>query len=252
MGSFENSGFLGPITLLDQSEVAQITCAIKDVIADHPEFGPLSKFSERTGTSRENYFSRIGQKFRWFKSLHDVCKPVAALAANPLILERVKEILNHHSVSLWGAAAVIREPNAKHRWHVDVEARCWKSINVWIALENVTPDCSLQVIQSSHKLDTSPQELAQSQGLNLNSSADVLRAAQSMNMDAKTMTFAVHPGQFYLFDGNLWHGSANQTSKTRLALLLQYSHPDADIRIPRTFSIPPKWHDLKPPSLVLE
>jgi quercetin dioxygenase-like cupin family protein len=60
----------------------------------------------------------------------------------------------------------------------------------------------------------------------------VLSWARARDPLAKIVQLDISDGEAVIFDGRLWHGSHNISSKERIALLLQYAAADMPIRIP--------------------
>jgi ectoine hydroxylase-related dioxygenase (phytanoyl-CoA dioxygenase family) len=244
--TYRETGVLGPFPLLDDSGVERLMAAYRAVSRERVEFGPFAGLKSKGIRSIEEYFSKVGTEYAWFKSLHTACEPVRELAGSALIVERARSILGP-ALMLWGSEIVMKEPAQIHRWHVDVETRRWPSMNVWIGLENVNRNCSLKIIPGSHRYAESPQELETKIGLNIKDDDDVLRAARRFDPAAQILVMDLKPGEFYMFEGSTWHGSDNTTDKIRSALLFQYSMPMVEPKIPISFGIPTQWHDYSPP-----
>jgi hypothetical protein len=186
-----------------------------------------------------------GGPLRWIKSLHASSRTLYDLAASPSLLDKVEVVLGP-DVVLWGSEVITRSPGFIHRWHVDLEHLEWEGVTVWLALRNVTSGSSLSVITGSHHLACSPQQLAESEGLDLRDDAAVLGAAQRFAPHSELVRTAVRPGEFIVFAGRLWHGSRNDTADTRTALILQYAPPSSLVKIPMTFDLRPRWRDERP------
>ena len=68
---------------------------------------------------------------------------------------------------------------------------------------------------------------------------------------SELITMDLKPGEFFLFDGRLWHGSRNRGWRSRSAIIAQYARPDARIAIPLSFDRPVRWHSYQPPCLLV-
>jgi hypothetical protein len=81
--------------------------------------------------------------------------------------------------------------------------------------------------------------------------ASALAAAKAQALEAKVVRVPVRPGEFFLFHGQLWHGSHNTGDNTRIAMIIHYSRPDARVRIPLNFDDPVRWHPWQPPCVMV-
>ena len=222
LATYESEGFLGPYPLLDAAE-------IDAVLHDH----------------RETFRS-----VPWYKSLHVYDSACYRAAARPEILDRLTPILGP-DVLLWATQVMVKPPSQNHRWHVDIETLAWRSVNVWVALKNVTLQSTIQLVPRSHHFGPCPQDLERSEQLDLGDGDAILQAARRFDPDAELVSIDLRPGEFVIFDGLLWHGSENTTDATRSALLTQYSPTDVDTRIPATFEPPIEWKTERPACVVV-
>jgi len=235
LAAFAGNGWAGPFPLLSARDVEMVGEAREASLH-------LFRTEAETGWCRapDAFVERA-----WFKSLHARVPLFAEIAAHPAIVNRVKQLLGD-DVMLWGTSITVREPGRVHRWHVDVEHRMWRGVTAFIGLQNTTLESTLKVIGGSHRFAAMPQELR------VNSDADALAAAKRLGLrDASITEIDLQAGDFFIFDGLLWHGSQNRGATTRLAMLTQYARPNVRVAIPIRWDHPIRWHPSRPPCLMV-
>jgi len=242
--TYEDMGLLGPYEVLSIAERRALLGDLLNLIAEKPEFGP-----EDTGYDISEYFNRLGDDTPWFKSTHMYSKAVRKLASSPRILERVSSILGK-DLMLWGAQVIFQKPKVKHKWHIDAESVRWPTVNVWVALQNVTKRSTVSVLTGSHEIESGPRILKE-HNEGGRGDEELLSKAQALNPSCELKALLVKNGGFYMFNGKCWHSSCNDTNETRATLLFQYSPPSAEILIPRSFSSHIEWHSYKPPCILV-
>ncbi len=203
--SFARTGVVGPLRVLPAEETPQLLAALRDAEA------PLD-WMKGWAASSEAYY-RIG--------------------TNPTLLDVIGELLGS-DVMLCGANLIERDPGQDHEWHIDVHlAQAGGSaVTVWIGLENTTPETSLDVVPGSHRIGTSPQEIAVSRGTTIGKGNDrVLGWAQEHDPEASVVRVGATDGEAVIIDASVWHGSLHAGDTTRVALLLHYATPDKPVRL---------------------
>ena len=208
--SFASDGYAGPIRLIDRDQ-----CRF---LARH--------------LARTEGHSTPG----WKKGRAAVDGLLARIAAHPAMLALITPLLGE-DIILWGASAVRRKPGWGHAWHVDAESagRQGRFVSAWIGIENVTPKSGLRLIAGSHLCGRTVQQAQSEAGLQRGDATDeqVLGWARAGNRAARLAVPATQDGDVVLFDGRLWHGSANQLEQgERVALLLQFASAETAVRIP--------------------
>ena len=167
------------------------------------------------------------------KDLAATSRLVYEIATDERLLRAVTAALGE-DVMIWGAAIIERRPGEVHPWHTDIEtaAAAGGTCSVWIGLENVTRASALSVAPCSHRFGVPFQEMAARKGKRRGEASDAEVAAWAAELDRRSGTVALdlRVGEALLFDGRLWHGSANTGDATRTALLLQYATPTTPIR----------------------
>src|SRR5262249_10638993 len=125
---------------------------------------------------------------------------------------------------------------------VDIEHLEWQGISVFIGLNGISADSSLDVIDGSHRWDRTPQQM----GITFDDG--LARAGIPASSVSRV---ALSEGEFFLFHWRLWFCSCNRSNRTRLELLLQYARPESVIKIPITWDPPIQWHPYPPPCVLI-
>jgi ectoine hydroxylase-related dioxygenase (phytanoyl-CoA dioxygenase family) len=166
------------------------------------------------------------------------------VACHHAIVSRVASILGP-DVLAWGLTLTRSIPSGVHRWHVDIEHLRWPGVSVYIGLVNNDQDSTLKVLSGSHRMPERPQAYG------VEDDGGALAAVQPAEPEAEIVRMPTGPGQFFLFDGRLWHGSHNTGPNIRLAMIIHYSRPDVRVQIPLNFSDPIHWHESRPPCVLV-
>jgi ectoine hydroxylase-related dioxygenase (phytanoyl-CoA dioxygenase family) len=185
----------------------------------------------------------------WYKALHEFDSACTRAATDSAVVDRITPILGS-DVLLWSTQMMRKRPGESHRWHADIEAYEWSTVNGWMGLQNTNEDACLLVIPGSHRYGQMPQDHL-SEGVDLNDADSVLAAARQHDPTATVVPLVAKPGEMVLFDGRMWHGSVNRTSGNRYALLTQYSACSANVRIPASYERPARWREQLPPCLLV-
>jgi Phytanoyl-CoA dioxygenase (PhyH) len=231
---FDEDGWVGNYPLLTRDGIAELFRSRRRG----------ARHFLRKELERHSQDDLIFDRRPWFKSMHAYLPAYCRLALHPAIVARVASILGPDVIA-WGVATSTRRPGQRHRWHVDVEHRRWPGVSVFIALRNVARGSSLKVISGSHRVDNPPGPSG------LTSDEQVLAACRKSRPASELVTVELREGEFFIFDGRLWHGSHNRTLRTRTALIAQYARPDAEIAIPLNYDEPIRWHSHRPPCILV-
>ena len=234
LAKFRTEGWAGPFPFLTQRGSDQAEKIYRRIYRKFksPERGDLQKpgaFSERP----------------WSKSMHAYVPEFYDLAAHPAVTDKVADILGP-DLMVWSLTLNLYRPGERHRWHVDIEHKKWKGVTVFLGLRNITERSTLKVISRSHRMGSMPQEL----GIDEDGSA--LAACRSVEKEALLTAIPLREGEFFIFDGLLWHGSRNETFRTRGAMIIQYSRPDQPIALPMNTTPPVQWHPTPPPCVLVK
>jgi ectoine hydroxylase-related dioxygenase (phytanoyl-CoA dioxygenase family) len=232
---FESKGWIGSYPLLKTTEANDLS-SLYDSYRDKFVTGKeISSFS-----TNEKFINKP-----WFKSLHAVIPSFYNLATHPKIVSKVCSILGEN-VILWGTSVTVREPGQTHRWHIDVEHKRWKGLSVFIGLSGSSSLSTLKVVSGSHKIECDSNFFS-----NTPDDVEVLNYSLKYNKSSKIETIDINEGDFFLFDGLLWHGSENKSNLKRYAVIAQYSTPDSKIEVPLNWNEPIRWANCNPPCVLV-
>lgn len=197
------------------------------------------------------YDSYIPKKhYTWTKSIHEKSIEVKKLATNENILKKIKNIIGK-DILLWGSCFIRQEPGNQHSWHCDLEYENWNGITIWMGLKNLSEKTSLSIITHSHTLGTFPQKLAE-KNINLEDDSEVLNEAKKINPNCQLKTFNLSEGEVVIWSGRVWHKTINLSKKARESIILQYSSPENDIKIPEKYDYKNmRWLQDQPPCLLI-
>jgi non-heme Fe2+,alpha-ketoglutarate-dependent halogenase len=234
MAQFERDGWVGTFPLLTAE-------GVKCVFRCQQKVGPHFAWRD-LGTSAGD--SEAFVKRPWPKSMHAYVPTFYEVASHPAIVSRMQSILGPDIIA-WGVSTAIRQPGQTHRWHVDVEHHRWPGVSVFLGLTNISPESTLKVVSRSHRIDALPQTIG------VSNDEAALAAARRYDPRSELVTVDMSEGEFFIFHGRLWHGSHNGSRHVRMALIAQYSRPDAEIAIPLNWDGPIQWHPYRPPCVLV-
>ncbi len=232
---FQQDGWVGSYSLLGPQEIDRL-CRLR-AASIHKFTGP----NALAAVSGADEFARKP----WYKSMHAYLPDYYDIACHPDIVGRVVSLLGPDLIA-WGLTLIRAVPGRIHRWHVDIEHRHWEGVSVFLGLANMDTHSTLKVIEGSHRVKALPQ--THRLGDDDERAVGLVRAEVPQ---ARALRVPLQPGEFFIFDGQLWHGSHNTGDQTRIALISHYSRPDARVRIPRGFNEPMQWYDFSPPCVLV-
>lgn len=232
---FRRRGWVGRYPLLTTADVAQVH-RVRDQVVDG-----FTLPEQLARATQPDAFERRP----WFKSMHAHVPLFHDIARHPAIVGRVASLLGP-DVMVWGLVTIRSWPGKLHRWHVDVENLRWPGVNAYIGLTDIDERSTLKVVEGTHRIGRPPQAF----GVDKDDGV-ALAAARQQVPDSRVTTVPLSPGEFSLFDGLLWHGSHNTGERERLAMIVHYARPDADVRVPLNFDEPIRWHPTRPPCVMV-
>jgi hypothetical protein len=232
--SFAQRGWAGPYPLLSSEGVAWACQSYKNA---HIRF-------RRRNLLRTLYQSDAFSRTPWHKSMHAYLPSFCEIASHPAIVTRVASVLGPDVIA-WGVGMSRVRPGQRHRWHVDVEHVRWPGVTIFLGLKNTSLASSLKVICGSHRIAQVPQAIG------VDDDTGALTTCKRLDPDCELVTVKVKEGEFFLFDGRLWHSSHNTRWKWRSAIIAQYARPDAAIAIPLNYDQPIRWHSQQPPCVLV-
>lgn len=164
----------------------------------------------------------------WHKSMHAYLPSFCEIASHPAIVSRIVSVLGRDVIA-WGVGISTVRPGQRHRWHVDVERQRWPGVTIFLGLKDISQKSSMKVISGSHRIAPSPQMIG------VDDDVDALATSRRLDPRSELVTVAIKEGEFFIFDGRLWHGTHNTSWKWRSAVIAQYARPDAPIAIPLNY-----------------
>jgi hypothetical protein len=223
---FERTGYLGPFDLFtDEKERSQWLKRCKAGLSNQLLPHPLAR--------------------------HAAVKAMAQLGMHPAFVQPLTELIGP-DVIMWGSAVIAQAPGNSKSFHLDAEFTLAEGASVWLGLKNVVSHKTLSVIEGSHLVPISPQELKHYEGLDGNNHRSVLQAAQQYRPSCRLVNLDVNDGQFIIFHGRLWHATANVSTSHRYALNFRYAKASSPIRISGEGDLPHvKWRKLRTPCLMI-
>ncbi len=228
---FRRTGWVGRYPLLTAEDVSRVH-RVRDQVVDG-----FTLPEQLARATQPDAFERRP----WFKSMHAHVPLFHDIASHPAIVGRVASLLGP-DVMVWGQVTIRSWPGKQHRWHVDVENLRWPGVNAYIGLTNMDGHSALKVVEGTHRIGRPPQAFGVDKD-----DAVALAEARKQVPDSRIAAVPITPGEFFLFDGLLWHGSHNTGGLERLAMIVHYARPDADVRVPLNFDEPIQWHPTRPP-----
>ena len=228
---FGRNGWVGPFDLCAADEAARLAGVCE---------AALQRFDR---LEHEAAVDPAAGPAPWRKSLHTQVAALYDLSIDPSIVDRVCSILGP-DVLAWGALPKVAAPGNRHRWHVDIEHTAWTGVSAFVGLAGMSMETSLTLVSGSHRVTSTPQDLG------LDDDEAVAGHCRGAAQPGDLVTLLVREGQFFLFDGRLWHGSHNTSDRTRISIILQYCDPSARVRRPLAWSQPLAWADTPAPCVL--
>ena len=122
----------------------------------------------------------------------------------------------------------------------------WDGIMILADLKNLSSRSSVLVMSYTHEVCSFPTFFSDNTS-NKGSNQQVLDAAKKLDSRCELKTFCLEVGEFIVWSGKAWHATINESNLIRHSIILQYCSPDANVRIPITYTYPNKqWSIVKP------
>ena len=201
---YRSEGWLSPLDVLSDTEVATARTELEAFEAEH---GPFDSRPER---------SRAYLPFTW----------VDEIMRNQVLVDMVEDLIGP-DILCWNAIFWIKEPGAASfvGWHQD--ATYWgldnrELVTVWLALSDATEQAGcMSVLPGSHRLTLSHDETYDPDNL-------LTRGQHIDDIDpSDTISMPLRPGQASFHNVATAHGSGpNHTDDRRIGLSLHYMPTD--------------------------
>lgn len=214
---YEVQGFLGPFTLCPPAQMADLRRRLDGAI---------------DGESRqETIASQVAPRHdahRPLRALYDrhlTDATVYALAAHPHIVALARRLLGEHLL-LWRTTFWVKEHNGRRlEWHQDTYKDegfgSFANLNAWIAIDEATEQNAVRLVPGTQR-SILGREIFQAADY-----VEALRATEELPAPpvagAEPVTMALQPGQFFVFDGRVLHGSPpNDSARRRAGLVTRF------------------------------
>jgi non-haem Fe2+, alpha-ketoglutarate-dependent halogenase len=211
---FERDGYLCPIRVLDDGEVARFLISYLEYSADNQ-----SRLDELPAN----------QKYKVLSETHFVLPWVYEIVTHPLVLDAVEGLLGPNLLA-WNSNWFTKMPGEKSfvSWHQD--GTYWKLspptvVTAWVALSPSAPSNGcMRVMPGTHTRSMLPQretyipDNALSRGQEIAVEVD----------EQKAVDLSLRPGEMSLHHIWIIHGSNANTSKDmpRIGIAIRYTRPE--------------------------
>lgn len=212
---FMANGYLGPVTLCTPGEMAAIKGNHLDPLID-------GSAEEETIASQVNPSKGHAKPLLTVYDRHLTHAAVFGLVAHPEIVKWA-EILLARDILLWRSTFWIKQPGGRRlEWHQDTYKTegfgSFPNLNAWIAVDEATVDNAVQLIPGSHR-QIIPRETFADPAYVAGLTRDEALPPPPVPHD-RIVTMALQPGQCFLFDGRVLHGSHPNLGDRRRAGLV--------------------------------
>lgn len=200
---FHDNGYAGPFTLCDEGAMARLRPVVeRDVLTDD-----------------EQVLAR-----------HIDSGPIWSLCSHPAVVNRIASLLGR-DLLVWSSAIFTKPPGAKGiPWHQDIAY--WHlepgvTVSAWMAIDPARVENScVRVIPGSHR--------AILPKVKVDGWAFKRMADPTLFDESTAVPMELAPGQFFIFNERLLHGSAPNTSgERRLGLSVRYTVPFVKVNYDR-------------------
>lgn len=206
------AGYLFPLTVLSEDEVAHYHGQLTDIEREHPPGLPQPLGS----------YLRIQS--------HCVLPMAAQLATHPTVLNAVESILGP-DLMIWGAEFFIKEAKSDSVVSMHQDLTYWgfgetsDQVTAWIALTPSTVESGcMDLVYGSHKNPILPHT-------DTHADNNLLSRGQEINVDVSDSDrthVILQPGQMSLHHGLAIHGSQpNRSEQRRIGFAIRYVNPSA-------------------------
>jgi ectoine hydroxylase-related dioxygenase (phytanoyl-CoA dioxygenase family) len=208
---YEVQGFLGPFTLCPPAQMADLRRRLDGAIdGESRQEAIASQVAPRHDAHRP---------LRALYDRHLTDATVYALAAHPHIVALATRLLGENLL-LWRTTFWIKEPHGRRlEWHQDTYKDegfgSFANLNAWIAIDEATERNGVRLVPGTQHsiIGRDPFQAADY--------VEALRATEDLPAPpvpgAELVTMALQPGQFFVFDGRVLHGSPPNNSAQRRA-----------------------------------
>ncbi len=245
---YRTDGYISPIQVLSQDEVAILREAIDEHLAgkidsEQYELTDYARIRRVPGPDGTMLFEYEGDDddadtsetskrstFPFLFNLWKVDERFAAIGRNPVIAGIARQLIGCDEVLLFEDNSVIKRPHTSLLpWHQDYSY--WPleepaAVTAWIAIDHITEENgAMQVVPRSHELgERLPVRFGSSTAFMQESRPDIPEVPQDPASEGRPiLSYGLQPGQCGFHHPLLWHASSpNTTARPRTAFVLRY------------------------------
>jgi ectoine hydroxylase-related dioxygenase (phytanoyl-CoA dioxygenase family) len=164
------------------------------------------------------------------------------LAEDKGIIDQVRRVIGD-DVIVWSMSDFSKGMDSIQPWHTDIEPydRCYgKNVQIWLAVDGVSKNATLQVMTGSHRLMSAtwmyPDHVTHATTVsdkNTFETDTLLPCAQSMDGTSEIVSPVTRDGEFMVLHSHMWHAAESttlpQTKRFRRAIRVTFAHPDCQV-----------------------
>jgi ectoine hydroxylase-related dioxygenase (phytanoyl-CoA dioxygenase family) len=238
---FQEQGYLVPIRVLSDEQVAELRAALDDHLSGriasetYELTDPIRvrRVAELSGqTTFEYEYGKLSQPhtFPFLFNLWKRDERFKRVATDPVIAGMARQLLGSREVVMMEDNVVLKNPQSKTLpWHQDFAY--WplatpSAVTVWIALDRITAENgAMLVVPGSHKLgERLPVGFGDARSFMKDDRPGVSEVSQDPAAAGyEVIPYDLQPGDCGFHDAMLWHASGPNTSAhVRHAFILRY------------------------------
>lgn len=212
---FNNKGFLGPYTLCSISEMNRFRPALDGMINERRRIEIIASAvcpDEGEGAPLEAiYDAHLDQP------------EVYALAAHGRVVDRISGLIGP-DLLLWRSTFWIKSPAGRRlEWHQDTYKDegfgSFPNVNAWIAIDETTEENCVYLVAGSHR-EILDLDLFRTESYLASLKCSDALPPPPVYPSERVTRMVLAPGQFFIFDGRILHGSPPNRSNARRAGLV--------------------------------
>jgi hypothetical protein len=208
VSAYERDGYLAPIPVYTEAEMADIRKRLEDLQARHPDAT-----------------MKIDLK------AHLVCPWLDEMIRHPTLLDVAESVLGSSDLLCWTSSFRFKKPHSPTYagWHQDtMYIKVEPAVTFWIAFTEAGPENGgMRVIPGSHRGPLLPHK-------DTNDANSILTRGQYITApvdESKAIDVRLKPGEAAIFNHNLIHGSnGNPSDRWRILFLPSYMPTSAIIK----------------------
>jgi len=223
---FNDQGFIAPVRILDEGDVAELRAAVDDYLAGrlHATWSHrLAPALQRTDSGSDNV------SVSFMINLWECDKRFERIALHPGVGHLASQLLGSDAVRLLEDDVIAKEPEVGRElaWHQDFSY--WPiatpaGVTCWIALDDVSPETGgMEVAAGSHRLgERLPVNITSGAPAMADQRPGIPPMANPAEVGCEVLSYHLKPGEAGFHHCLTWHAStANTSDRPRRALALR-------------------------------